>query len=244
MTLSHHYSLQNNFLSLTQACMETSGWAVDTAEGMLCLKSPSSAPNFNLCWGIESAGTLAAARAFFSDKQQFVHLREKGANDTLYPLPATYQCNVTEMFLTQHKPGLASQGFDLRLVQGEEAFRLWIDVATKVFGVSDLHSYFAAIFALPHSAFFLAYRDNMPVGTGQIYMDSTGLACLSAVSVLEEHRRLGIGTAMMHCLIAHALAQGAATIGLYATETGQKLYETMGFNTARILEFSILPTSN
>lgn len=55
------------------------------------------------------------------------------------------------------------------------------------------------------------------------------LAWLGSMAIAPDARRQGIGRALLRHAIAHAEAQGAATIGLDATPMGRDLYESEGF---------------
>lgn len=73
-----------------------------------------------------------------------------------------------------------------------------------------------------------AITNGLPVARGRIALLGD-TALFDQISTDEEHRRLGLGRAMMRALSNMALARGAPKGLLSATEMGRALYETIGW---------------
>lgn len=80
----------------------------------------------------------------------------------------------------------------------------------------------------PHGALLGIERDGaMAAVAGAVSFGATGW--LGAVAVAPEHRRDGLGRAIVEAAAVWLRERGARTILLYATEAGRPLYESLGF---------------
>jgi ribosomal protein S18 acetylase RimI-like enzyme len=70
---------------------------------------------------------------------------------------------------------------------------------------------------------------NGPLGAGS-YQLAGDVAEITGIGVLPASRRRGLGAAVTHVLAAHALARGAATVFLSASDaTVARIYARLGF---------------
>jgi ribosomal protein S18 acetylase RimI-like enzyme len=80
---------------------------------------------------------------------------------------------------------------------------------------------------------------NGPLAAGS-YQLADGVAEITGIGVLPASRRRGLGTAVTHALAAHALARGASTVFLSASDAAvARIYARLGFRqigTAMIAE--------
>jgi predicted N-acetyltransferase YhbS len=75
---------------------------------------------------------------------------------------------------------------------------------------------------------FVAWRDGQPVGSSELFLGSA-CAGLHSLTVPEQYRQRGIGTALVEHTCAEAVLRGASTIVLLASSDGRPLYERCGF---------------
>ena len=83
--------------------------------------------------------------------------------------------------------------------------------------------------ALEPEGCFVAVLDGEDVGTVTTTTYGTKLAWIGMVLVPPEHRRKGIGTALLNHGLDYLKKKGVECIGLDATPMGNKLYLTLGF---------------
>lgn len=76
--------------------------------------------------------------------------------------------------------------------------------------------------------FYLAYHDDMPIGTGIIH-NSKDIAGIHGVGVIPEARGNGYARQIMEALINEAIDDGSALATLQASDMGKNLYLKMGF---------------
>ena len=70
---------------------------------------------------------------------------------------------------------------------------------------------------------------NGPLAAGS-YQLADGVAEITGIGVLPASRRHGLGTAVTHALAAHALARGASTLFLSASDAAvARIYARLGF---------------
>lgn len=85
------------------------------------------------------------------------------------------------------------------------------------------------LFSLEPSGCFLAERDGKPVGTATTLVHGAELGWIGMLIVHPNHRRRGIGRALLEHCIAHLRALEVRCIKLDATPAGRKVYDTLGF---------------
>jgi len=82
---------------------------------------------------------------------------------------------------------------------------------------------------MPHISVFVAVRLGEPCGTCMTVKDPHGVGGVYWVAVLPEHRRAGIGRALMFAAMGEL---SGLPMVLCATPQGAPLYRTLGFETA------------
>ena len=81
-----------------------------------------------------------------------------------------------------------------------------------------------------HSVLAVARGPNGPLGAGS-YQLAGGVAEITGVGVLPASRRRGLGSAVTHALAADALARGATTVFLSASDAAvARIYSRLGFS--------------
>lgn len=86
----------------------------------------------------------------------------------------------------------------------------------------------AGLLTMPHISVFVADHQGKPAGTCMTVKDANGVGGIYWVTVLPEHRRAGIGRALM--LTAMRDLAGLSMV-LCATAEGAPLYRKLGFET-------------
>lgn len=103
---------------------------------------------------------------------------------------------------------------------------------------SNCRDYFSRALSDGSCDIILAEEDGQCIGTGIVfYYDSvpsafniTGRnAYITSLFVAPDHRRRGIGTAIMNRLLNIAYARGYSIVMLNASDMGKELYRKMGF---------------
>ncbi|HYZ19139.1 MAG TPA: GNAT family N-acetyltransferase [Gaiellaceae bacterium] len=97
--------------------------------------------------------------------------------------------------------------------QRDDQFEAWAEIIWRVeglrFGVEELRH---GVEEDPESFWGLAYLDDEPLGTGLARASSVAGEHYGAVRVLPEHRRRGVGSALLRAVAAHTRAAGSARI--------------------------------
>lgn len=234
--------IKNNLLNLWRNVLGCKGWEILEDLNLLCLKSPATVPNLNICWGIDSSEALEAARLFF-DGRTFGYIVEDVEKQCTFKVPSINKSRIVEMILTetnhsQHK----TSSFPIKRVQSNADIDVWAELSNQIFGLSieDAQTFLHPIATVPGASFFIAIKEDSPIGIGHIYIDQNGLAGLSSIGVLEQYRRQGIGRDIMGYCIDYCLSHNAQFVTLHASELGLKLYETLNFKPIRHSEFLII----
>jgi len=81
----------------------------------------------------------------------------------------------------------------------------------------------------PDCIHFLACEEEVPLGTARLRFLPDGSAKAERVAVLADHRRAGVGAALMDALEVHAREKGAATVRLNAQVSAIPFYERIGY---------------
>jgi predicted GNAT family N-acyltransferase len=80
-----------------------------------------------------------------------------------------------------------------------------------------------------HATHVLAEIGGEPVGTGRIVFHP-GYAKIGRMAVLKEHRRRGIGRALMDTLVTAAVERACTQLVLHAQVHATPFYEALGFH--------------
>jgi predicted N-acetyltransferase YhbS len=78
------------------------------------------------------------------------------------------------------------------------------------------------------SVMLVAWSGGMPVGSSELFVGSE-CAGLHSLTVPEQYRHRGVGTALVEHTCSEAARRGASTIVLLASRDGRPLYERCGF---------------
>ncbi|MCE5244324.1 MAG: GNAT family N-acetyltransferase [Syntrophobacteraceae bacterium] len=92
--------------------------------------------------------------------------------------------------------------------------------------------------------YFVLYLDGVPAGCVAVEQGPPGVCYLERLAVLPEHRRLGLGRALVDRTIPHAVTLGAVRveIGIIAAQEDLKeWYRRIGFIETRTAVFPHLP---
>ena len=76
---------------------------------------------------------------------------------------------------------------------------------------------------------FVAWLKGKPVGAVEVFLGEEA-AGIHGLSVLDDYRRRGIGSALIEHGCQEAARSGADTMVLLATSEGRRLYVRRGFN--------------
>ncbi len=85
--------------------------------------------------------------------------------------------------------------------------------------------------ALEPDGCFLAEWEGRPAGTATTIQYGTALAWIGMLLVHPDHRRRGIGRALLERALDHLRDRGVRTVKLDATPLGEPLYASLGFKT-------------
>ena len=83
----------------------------------------------------------------------------------------------------------------------------------------------------------VAYRGGRPVGMGRALGDKVSDAYIQDVVVDPEHRRRGIGGAIVHTLVAELRKRGIDWIALVGEPGTEEFYRGLGFDAPRGFTF-------
>lgn len=116
---------------------------------------------------------------------------------------------------------------------------------------SAIRNYFPTEWNFDFNQFILMHLDkdyfrgfslldgSEPIGFGNLMVFGT-ICWIGNIVVSEKHRKKGFGTKITEFLIRKAGELGANTFNLVATELGEPIYRTMGFETECMYEFYAL----
>jgi GNAT superfamily N-acetyltransferase len=121
-------------------------------------------------------------------------------------------------------------------VTDKDGFEDAMDVCIQAFDYPAdliLHAYPATMLNLPGFDYFLARRHGEPRSSVMSFRHGPFVG-IYAMATPQQHRRQGIGRAVLEYLIAYHLERGATTFYLEATEAGYPLYDKVGFRTVDV----------
>ncbi len=126
-------------------------------------------------------------------------------------------------------------GFAIEEVVDEDTLRQWCDVMTPVYQFPDFAAgpWFKMLASqglgrekrLRH---FLARLDDKPVATASLYLGG-GVAGLSSIGTLPDHRHRGIGMALTVAVLQEARRAGYRIGVLFSSVMGLPMYRRIGF---------------
>lgn len=101
----------------------------------------------------------------------------------------------------------------------------------------------AAVLDHPAVAAYLATSDGEPVATGMTTLVDGVLGVLN-MSTIPRHRRRGHARAVLLEMLAAGTRSGARRAILQASDAGQALYESMGFQTVETWTYLLAPDTD
>jgi len=145
--------------------------------------------------------------------------------------PFTREATPPDAVPTQEQPAIT-----VRRVEGDEELLLEADrIVVQGFPLTSYQPYRpgrllpAGLLKMPHISVFVADHLGKPAGTCMTVKDTYGVGGVYWVAVLPEHRRAGVGRALM--LAAMRELAGLPMV-LCATKQGAPLYRKLGFESA------------
>jgi GNAT superfamily N-acetyltransferase len=114
-------------------------------------------------------------------------------------------------------------GLSIEVVDNSESLGKWVDLA-QGFEVS----LYERLLSDPSIKLYLGLLNGQPVAKSLLFL-SAGVAGIYVVSVLPEHRKVGIGTAMTLAPLLDARKLGFRIAILQASPLGEPIYRKMGF---------------
>jgi ribosomal protein S18 acetylase RimI-like enzyme len=133
--------------------------------------------------------------------------------------------------------------FSLRLLEPEDALQaraLILDGLAERWGeldmskVPDLEN---LVDSYRHGAFLVACEGRWVIGTGAIVPEAPGTGRIVRMWVRPEHRREGVGSAILYCLLQEAVRREWREVVLETTATWQdavQFYRRSGFTSQGI----------
>jgi GNAT superfamily N-acetyltransferase len=153
----------------------------------------------------------------------------------------THGLTFSESFATEMAADLMRLREDLALpmnlrivpVEGEEALRKWIHIASVGFSVpiefeDTWYEFFAEAACASPFRTYLALLNGKPVATSQLFT-SAGVAGIYNVTCLPEARGQGVGTAVVLAPLLAARELGYCVGILQASSMGYNVYRRIGF---------------
>ncbi len=126
-------------------------------------------------------------------------------------------------------------GFSVEEVVDEAGLRDWCDVMTPIYQFPDFAAepWFKMLASLglgPDKPLrhFLARLDGKPVATASLYFGA-GVAGISSVGTLPDHRHRGIGTALTVAALREAKRAGYRVGVLFSSVMGERMYKRIAF---------------
>jgi GrpB-like predicted nucleotidyltransferase (UPF0157 family)/GNAT superfamily N-acetyltransferase len=134
--------------------------------------------------------------------------------------------------LYDYKPPLKKE--NIRRVESAELLRDFTDVIASVCNNPEIYEkIYRDVPPILYQngaplEMYLLYRDDVPVTTG-IALFHANVMGIYYIATRPEYRRRGLGTEMMHYLLARAKSKGYHIATLEASSQGKNIYERLGF---------------
>ena len=217
------------------------GWSIFESGDLLALKSPAAIPLVNFVWGKVCSDNLARVKAFYGNCDFYWILTKSqqelldGVTHQQFHTPVEFPEMIMDLSSYQLQMDKSSEVSVVK-VQRTDELQLWTETAIATFGFTenDFKEFFYPLIDVANCIPLLIYYGEKPAATAMVYCGSS-VAGIYAMSTKSEFRRLGLGqVAVSECLaIAKEFKLDYAV--LYASEDGQKLYQSMGFKTSQML---------
>ena len=125
---------------------------------------------------------------------------------------------------------------DIFEIENQEDFGIWIDIALKSFNPYLGKDIFGSLLNGEKVRFYSGMHNGQVVATSVIFL-SSGVAGIYFVSVIPELRNRGLGREMMFRCIYEAQELGYNYCILQATDIGEHLYRSLGFELCGTLKY-------
>ena len=125
---------------------------------------------------------------------------------------------------------------DIFEIENQEDFGIWIDIALKSFNPYLGKDIFGSLLNGEKVRFYSGMHNGQVVATSVIFL-SSGVAGIYFVSVIPELRNRGLGREMMLRCIYEAQELGYNYCILQATDIGEHLYRSLGFELCGTLKY-------
>ncbi|WKN40846.1 GNAT family N-acetyltransferase [Tunicatimonas pelagia] len=126
----------------------------------------------------------------------------------------------------------------LEEVKSKDSALLWEDVFLRGFDYKISHRLLLPDYESTH--FFIAYQEQVPVGTAVLHAKNNQVMGVHSMSILPEMRRQGYAEQIMRILLNKSISQGYTWVTLQASAMGKGLYEKLGFKEQFIMKNYIL----
>ena len=214
------------------------GWSIFESGDLLALKSPAAIPLVNFVWGKVCSDNLARVKAFYGNCD-FYWILTKSQKELLDGATQQQLEEFPEMIMDLSSYQIQmdkSSEVSVVKVQRTDELQLWTETAIATFGFAenDFKAFFYPLIDIANCIPLLIYYGGKPAATAMVYCTSS-VAGIYAMSTKSEFRRLGLGRVAVNECLAIAKELDLDYAFLYASEDGQKLYQSMGFKISQIL---------
>ncbi len=229
---------QQNFKDILNKMAMVDGWSIFESGDLLALKSPAAIPLVNFVWGKVCSDNLARVKAFYGNCD-FYWILTKSQKELLDVATQQQLEEFPEMIMDLSSYQIQmdkSSEVSVVKVQRTDELQLWTETAIATFGFAenDFKAFFYPLIDIANCIPLLIYYGGKPAATAMVYCTSS-VAGIYAMSTKSEFRRLGLGRVAVNECLAIAKELDLDYAVLYASEDGQKLYQSMGFKISQIL---------
>ncbi|UII31462.1 GNAT family N-acetyltransferase [Fulvivirga ulvae] len=139
-----------------------------------------------------------------------------------------YKSTQYGMSLDLRHPFKVSRGLTFRKVETTEDVLIWCNAFKQAFG----YKIGADILELTKRQipYFLVIDEEKLVGVVMLYITGS-VAGIHSLGIIQEMRKKGYATDIMHQMLNQAMVHKATTATLQASEMAKRMYQGMGFST-------------
>ncbi|KIG18085.1 Protein containing acetyltransferase (GNAT family) domain protein [Enhygromyxa salina] len=128
-------------------------------------------------------------------------------------------------------------------VETESSIHAWTRTASLSFGYAIDVPVIAGIVGSPGVQLLIATLGDEPVGTSMLFEDTHAVG-VHMVGVLPTHRRRGLAREIMFETLRRARDAAAANVVLQASQLGEPLYRSLGFEAQFVLTNYMTPRAD
>ncbi len=131
--------------------------------------------------------------------------------------------------------------FAYRKVENLEDLKVWISTASSVYRFIDeqqslyLKTFTNSLLSLTDFEFYIGYIDQKPAVTTLLFRPENGVCGIYLVATIEEERKKGLASTLLHELICHKIDPNEIVI-LQSTEKGKNVYLSLGFQDYGVMD--------